>query len=282
MIAGNHDLRLWMGLNAVLNSTVSDLHFFVRMMPKVLPLFIEALGMPEAGLFPVSNLPNEASCRDLLMPPRAWAEAFKTLNAGRLSGKAIQKELDRTAKKVEQLPQKLRECGLSFRQLYRATQVCRFLFLNPQGRYAWFFREMKLIHREGSFVFVHAGLCNEVASLLSTEGCEAINTKFDQLVHSDDLSAVYFGPLFNTVRTKYRDTDYDLTQHNVEQLFACGIHAVVHGHRSRQQGQRLTLRKGIIHFEADITLDINSRRNENLQGQGAGALVIDPSGEVRG
>jgi hypothetical protein len=68
----------------------------------------------------------------------------------------------------------------------------------------------------------------------------------------------------------------------VDYLRRAGIHAVVHGHQSREGGQRLALRAGLLHIECDITLDENSRRRAGLPGPGAGATLISPEGRVMG
>jgi hypothetical protein len=61
-----------------------------------------------------------------------------------------------------------------------------------------------------------------------------------------------------------------------------GVHAVVHGHRNRTEGQQIMLRKGMIHFESDITMDRNSRRKEGLAGYGVGVTLVRPEGCVIG
>jgi hypothetical protein len=49
----------------------------------------------------------------------------------------------------------------------------------------------------------------------------------------------------------------------------------VHGHRNITNGQRIMLRRGMIHIESDITMDRNSRRKEGLEGYGAGVTIVD-------
>jgi hypothetical protein len=61
----------------------------------------------------------------------------------------------------------------------------------------------------------------------------------------------------------------------VEQAYRRGIHTIVHGHRNITRGQRLMLRRGMVHVESDITMDRNSRRKEGLDGYGVGVTIVD-------
>lgn len=65
-------------------------------------------------------------------------------------------------------------------------------------------------------------------------------------------------------------------------LARAGLHMVVQGHVNNHAGQRLLAKQGLLHLEADITLDRTSRALEGLEGIGAGATLIFPSGDVIG
>jgi aconitase A len=68
----------------------------------------------------------------------------------------------------------------------------------------------------------------------------------------------------------------------VEAIHKAGIHVVVQGHINRQQGQRITIKKGLVHVEADITLDSHSRKVEGLKHYGIGATLIDKDAGIVG
>ncbi|SMF39724.1 hypothetical protein SAMN02745866_02569 [Alteromonadaceae bacterium Bs31] len=70
----------------------------------------------------------------------------------------------------------------------------------------------------------------------------------------------------NMMRTQYRAVSLPLTELGLTRLHRMGIHAIVQGHRSRLQGQRLALRQGQLHIECDTTQDRNSRAKKGLQG----------------
>ena len=140
---------------------------------------------------------------------------------------------------------------------------------------------MQLLYREGSFLFIHAGFDDRIINTVEEESFRFLNRLFrKQIKH--DLFEFYYGPLANTMRTKYRDVDMPLTHHGVERAYRQGVHAVVHGHRNRTHGQRIMLRQGMIHIESDITMDRNSRKKEGLDGYGVGVTIIQPEGQVVG
>ena len=166
--------------------------------------------------------------------------------------------------------------------MYAAARKWQELFLHPKGEFAWFFKHMKLARREGSFIFVHAGIDDAMAKLVCEKGVGHLNRKFRKQLsgHPFDL---YYGPMANIIRTKYRKHDRPLTRHGVKMLRQqSAIHVIVHGHRNLLKGQRVRLRKGIVNFECDTTLDRNSRKKEGLKGAGAAVTIFRPEGLVMG
>ena len=47
-------------------------------------------------------------------------------------------------------------------------------------------------------------------------------------------------------------------------------------------GQRLSLRKSLINFECDTSLDRNTRKLEKVRGRGAAVTILEPDGHVLG
>lgn len=281
LLAGNHDVRFLVGLRALgMKGDARSEHLFLRMGPKVIPLLQE---VKAAYLKPrhLRRAPDEAECRALLFPSSAWFDAFPAAAADTLSPAAIDKELRGIRRKAEAFPQACAEAGLSLREVYTAARLCQRLFLEREGEFAWFGRGMKLMHREGSFLFLHAGVDDEVAELLAQAGLRKVNRRYRKQSRQDPFG-FYFGPLVNVMRTKYRDTDLPLTSEGVARLYGEGIYAIVQGHRNRCNGQRIMLREGLVHIEADTTLDRNSRRKEGLRGVGVGVTTILPDGRVLG
>jgi hypothetical protein len=99
---------------------------------------------------------------------------------------------------------------------------------------------------------------------------------------SNDLFDFYYGPIANTIRTKYRETDMPLTRHGVDLLRQAGVQGIVHGHLNLLHGQRVMLRKGMLNFECDATMDRNTRRKEGLKGVGAAVTIFRPEGVALG
>lgn len=282
LLAGNHDVRLLMGIRAMgLERDPRTEHLFVRMGPKVVPLLQEVHAQYLAGKKPARDIPTTRECRRKLYPSARWFDKFPQEAAWLMSEQSIERELIRMRKKVDGFEAACGDAGLSLRDVYATALKCRELFLQPKGEFAWFFRDMQLLYRSGSFLFIHAGFDDRIISLTEEESFAYLNRLFrKQIKH--DLFEFYYGPLANTMRTKYREVDMPLTAHGVERAYRQGVHAIVHGHRNRTNGQRIMLRQGMIHIESDITMDRNSRQKEGLDGYGLGVTIIRPEGRVIG
>ncbi len=281
LLAGNHDLRMRLAVDAIRGerAPLKD-HLFVRMGRKLLPALKEVF---ERFVTPddLCDLPSEKKCKARLLPPKDWASQFEQAAAGHLSDKAIAKEIKKLKAKQKQFEKNVAKTGLGYRELFAATLKCHEVFFTPDGHYAWFYETMDVVSRVGSLLFVHAGLCDEMCELLVAQGPEAVNARFR--AEADRASfGFYFGPLANLVRTKYRASDCALTEYGVDLLHKNGLHMVVQGHVNNHCGQRLLTKRGLLHLEGDITLDRASRRLEGLDGIGAGATLIFPTGDVIG
>ena len=281
LLAGNHDMRLLMGLRMLSMTTHTGTeHLFIRMGPKVLPLLKEVFNHYLQDDL-LADIPRLKICRQRLYPSDSWFDQFPRFAASLMPAKAIEKEVKRVRKRVASFEQDCAEIGLSLRQVYAAALKSQALFLQPGGEFSWFFDRMQLTHREGSFLFLHAGLDDHIVDILSQRGTDHLNDLYRTQINGD-LFEFYFGPVANTIRTKYRDVDFPLTDRGVALANGHGLRAVVHGHQNRTAGQNIVLRQGMIHIEGDVTLDRNSRRKEGLPGHGIGVTIIHPSGQVIG
>ncbi|MES9878423.1 MAG: metallophosphoesterase [Candidatus Sedimenticola sp. PURPLELP] len=283
LLAGNHDVRLLMGIRAMdLERDPTTEHLFVRMGPKVIPLLKEIHDQYlKDRKDALRGIPSAKECRRKLYPSKHWFKEFPKEAAWLMPQQGIDRELTRMRKKTESFEGACKKAGLSMRDVYATALKCKQLFLDPDGEFSWFFHDMQLLCHEGSFLFIHAGLDDRITSLIKEEGIGHLNRLFrKQIKH--DLFEFYYGPLANTMRTKYRDVDMPLTRHGVERAYKQGVHAIVHGHRNRTSGQRIMLRQGMIHIESDITMDRNSRRKEGLDGYGVGVTIIRPEKQVIG
>ncbi|MGB0722288.1 MAG: metallophosphoesterase [Gammaproteobacteria bacterium] len=282
ILAGNHDLRLLLGLRAFANpNDIRSRHFFLRMGAKVVPLLAEvhARFAKEPGYH--DAVPGAAECRRALFPTADWFEAFPRWAGAVMSADNLARERARLGEKQGEFEAAAVNAGMDIRALWAATRRCHRLFVPEDAPLRWFFDCMELSHQEGSFLFVHAGVDDQVARLIEEQGITGLNTRFWNELGQDPI-AVYFGPLANVLRTKYRDTDHPLTAKGVDALHRAGIHAVVHGHQSRVAGQRMALREGLLHVECDITLNCHSRARKGMVGQGAGATIICPERQIIG
>lgn len=282
LLAGNHDMRLLMGLQSLhtKNDPLTD-HLFVRMGNKVIPLLKEVFDLYVTGSPLSSSILSNKECRKRLFPNDDWFEAFPKAAAKSLSAESIERELEKMQNKVNSFEKHCLKAGLSMRDVYATALKCQSLFLDEKGQYAWFFEGMKLIYRKGAFLFLHAGVDDTMCTHIQKIGIKDINQEFKRLI-KQDLFGFYYGTLANSLRTKYRPVDMPLTQNGVKTFKDEGLHVIVHGHKNRKQGQRIVNQNGIMHIEGDITLDRNSRKKEGLNGIGMGAIIIHPTRQIVG
>jgi hypothetical protein len=283
LLAGNHDIRMMLGIRAAgmeLDPRID--HFFIRLGPKMVPFLAEIRDRYLQGKNVLHGIPDSRECRRRLYPSKSWFREFPQLAAWAMPDSTIERELQRLHRKLDNFEADCEQAGFSLRMVYAAARKWQELFLHSKGEYAWFYKRMKLGCREGSFIFVHAGVDDRMAKLISEKGMKHINRKFRKQMYRDPFD-FYYGPMANIIRTKYRPIDMPLTRYGVRKLRKnSGVYAIVHGHRNLLHGQRVMLRKGIVDFECDTTLDRNSRENEGLEGQGAAVTIFRPEGLVMG
>ena len=283
LLAGNHDIRMMIGMKVVGAAPDPRIdHFFIRMGPKMIPFLVNIRDRYLQGKDALRNMPDTRECKRQLYPPKSWFRDFPQLAAWVMPEATIEREVKRLRKKMKIFEVDCQQAGLGLRMVYAAVKKWQELFLHPEGEYAWFYKRMKLGRREGSFIFVHAGIDDRMARLISEKGMKHINRKFRKQMYQDPFD-FYYGPMANIIRTKYRSVDMPLTRLGVKLLRnKSGVHAIVHGHRNLLHGQRVMLRKGMVNFECDTTLDRNTRAREGLAGTGAAVTIFRPEGVVMG
>ena len=282
LLAGNHDLRLLTGLAAISRPKhVSYEHMFVRMGTKVIPLFKEVFERYLADTRWDAKTPDLKTCKAYLFPRDSWFADFPEFAQPHLSQEAITREIKRLHKKANSFEQDCLAHGMDMRMVYAAAQQCQKLFFGKNGKFNWFFKKMQLAYKKGSFLFVHAGLDDDVSQQIKKHGIRKLNKRFKATLR-EDLFAFYFSSLATPFRTKYRDSDPTFTSKGAKAVQHRGIHCIVHGHVNHSDGQQISLQKGLLHVEGDITLDRNSRRKEGLAGIGFGATLIHPKQMIIG
>jgi hypothetical protein len=280
ILAGNHDLRTYLGLFHAGRRETELQHCFVQMGKKSIPLFLEIRETARrAGGLEGPRL-EPAEVRRRLFPDSAWYADFPARAAGLAPLRELCPEAAEIQDKTLQIEAACRRAGLSLAELYLAVLRARQMFVEPQGEFAWYFERMTLARQEGSFLFVHAGLDDTVAHVLHHGGVPALNAWYRRLF-ANDLFGLYHGPVGNVVRTKYREIDPALTARGRADLHAAGIHAIVHGHRSLAHGQRLSLRAGVLQIECDASVDQHTRLHKGLRGAGGAAVIFHPDRRIQ-
>ncbi len=282
MLAGNHDVRVLFGMRTAGDAADAlNGHFFARMGSKAIPLLTEIRNEHSAFDSVLTDVPDTQQCKRLLLPQSAWFAEFREAASGKLSHAACERELDKVAKKTAEFEEQCEQAGLTLREVYASAKLWQQLFLSPSGEFYWFYKKLKLALKHGSFLFVHAGMDDNLAGMIADKSIKSLNKTFKKQLKGSPF-AFYYGSLANCIRTKYRVEDYPLSKHGARRAHSAGVHAIVHGHRNLHHGQRLVLRRELLHVECDITLDKHSREKEQLAGLGAGATIIDPSGFIAG
>lgn len=282
ILAGNHDIRSMLGIHSVgMEPDPKTDHLFIRMGPKTVPFLKEVYDEYLQDKEALRGIPSSRECQRILYPPKNWFDKFPEIATWSMPDQVIDNELRRMREKMMRFGQDCEKAGMNIRMVYAAVKKWQSLFLKPKGEFFWFFDRMALSHHAGSFLFIHAGFDDEIAHLINKKGSNHLNRKFCKKAQQDPFG-FYYGPLANTIRTKYRKTDRPLTPRGVKLLKQSGIQVLVHGHRNLLQGQRIMLRQGIINFECDSTMDRGSRLKEHLSGTGGAVTIFKPEGIVVG
>lgn len=280
VLAGNHDIRTRVGVSCFGATDPRLSHMFIRMGKKSVRLFKEIHEGYTAGRAADYHDLSDAQILEQMLPEPGWAEAFPGVARTYVSEAKIERELVRIPEKQEQMLQEVADAGMGLGEYYAAVCAFRKLFLQPEGEFGWLFGEMRLCHREGAVLFLHAGVDDEMARLIADQGHGELNTRFDTLMQRGAWFDLYNGPVGNVFRTKYRDSEPILTAEGVAALGGAGIHAIAHGHRNITLGQRMIFRRGLLNFECDASIDRNTRALEGLSARGAAATVFRQDGSV--
>ena len=279
ILAGNHDVRVLLGMIAVdQHKDRYNEHFFIRTGQKIIPLLKEIRDDYVTDK-EMKAVPSTGECRKRLYPSEGWFDAFPHTAKGYIRPAQIRRELARIQKKYERFERVCAKHGMNLRDVYAAVEKWKQLFLEPKGEFNWFFKRMRLGLRSGSLLFVHAGLDNVIARQLFHGGVKDINRSFRHALKHRPFT-FYYGPLCNTNRTTYRDVDHPLSSHGTRYLRRAGISAVIHGHRNLHHGQRIAMRKSLLNFECDTSVDRHTRHHEGIKGKGAGVTIIEPKGHI--
>lgn len=272
ILAGNHDVRFLAGLLALKKPhDPLQAHFFGRMGKKAISLLAEIY--QEKG-----NHPNPKHQHYFV--DADWSKNFKKHAKKHLNKKLIKKEVVQLHEKQDKMHGAWLKEFSSTEQLDHAVSWAVDLFLTPNGEFYHFFRQLKLLHTEGSFLFSHAGIDDCLANLIHQGKIDQINHSFQQKLDQAQLFEIYYGTLGNAFRTKYRDYDWPFTAKGAQQLKAKGIFALVNGHRHHLNGQQLLVKNGLLNFECDTQLNCHCRAKDAMQTDGWSATIFKQDGSV--
>lgn len=281
LLAGNHDIRVYAGLLAL--NFMDDLrqsHFFVRMGRKVASFLAEVYQTYcQNELNPTPTL-SESFILKELMPQDDWFELFPEYAANFMNPSQIDKEIRQIKHKKIDLLTACADLGLGLKEVYQAAHKAKQLFIDKDGEFNWFFQELVLMHRSGSYLFSHAGLDDQVAQQIEQQGVESLNNAFKEAMSKGLIFQMYYSAYGNVFRTKYRDKDFPLTEFGSRTLKSQRIFALVNGHRSHLNGQQLFVRQGLLNFECDTQLNANCRKQSKINTPGEAVTIFSTNGTV--
>ncbi|MBO1923092.1 metallophosphoesterase [Thiomicrorhabdus sp. 6S3-12] len=280
LLSGNHDLRVYAGLLAT--NHLDDLrqaHFFVRMGRKTAAFFAEIFEQ-YCRDEKIASIP-QSLIEAQLMPDEQWFELFPQYACNFMSAKQLKKELKQIRKKKQDFIEAWNSYGYDWNQLMMAVTTAKQLFIEQDGEFFWFFQNLQLMQRHGSYLFCHAGIDDRIAHRLLKEPVEDINQQFNQALQLGKIFEIYYSELGNVVRTKYRNKDWAFSELGAQALKNQGIYALVNGHRAHHDGQQLIIRQGILHFECDTELNANCRAKSNLPANGQAVTIFSSDGTVQ-
>lgn len=272
LLIGNHDMRTYMGLKYVGSKNPEYSYLFSRLGRRAVPLikeFVSRYQLKEATF-------SDDFIMEQLFVDKDWPQDFSLMSKDKLSPARLKKELRKAHKKKKELLGTLEQQGVSLQLAYSAIKRMQKEFF--EGEFCWLWNYMSVAHREGSFLFVHAGIDDYAASIVNSQGYHEINRIFWSGIKREDAALTYNNPISNVFRTKYRDVDWPLTGSGSSMLHDCGIYALVHGHQTSFIGQRMKLRNKLLNIEADCAVDCNTRNAKELWTPGFAVTILEPSG----
>ncbi|MES9896575.1 MAG: metallophosphoesterase, partial [Candidatus Thiodiazotropha endolucinida] len=155
LLAGNHDLRIKLGIASVgMDPDPRHDHFFIRMGSKVIPMLREIVDEYLQEKDALKGVPPTRTCRRILYPPKRWFKEFPKMASWVMPDKRMARELKRLKEKIDDFESDCEAVGLSLRHVYAAVMKWQQLFLKPKGEFSWFFKQMQLVYRQGSFLFL--------------------------------------------------------------------------------------------------------------------------------
>ena len=275
LLAGNHDIRTFVGIHYMGHKSIKTSHLFTRVGGKSLTLFKEIYDKYKGQLEECPH--TEEELKDILFPDETWLKEFPYYAMEIIHPMKLKKETQRISEKIIEIQETTKALGLTLKDIWSCVMKAREIFLHEQGEYYWVFQNLELAKIYGSFVFVHGGLDDKILPELFAKNTDDLKTWFhDQL--KEDAFDLYHGPIGNCFRTKYRLYDHPLSKEGIEDLHSRGIYAIVHGHLNQNKGQRLIYRENMLHFQCDCSLDENTRKKEGIPDPGMAVTIFRPEG----
>ena len=101
ILAGNHDVRMMLGINSIdLEPDPRTDHFFIRMGRKMVPFLKEISEQYLQGENALRDVPSARECRRILYPPKSWFRDFPLHAVWHMPDATIEKEVEKLHDKI--------------------------------------------------------------------------------------------------------------------------------------------------------------------------------------
>ncbi|MEW8245471.1 MAG: metallophosphoesterase, partial [Candidatus Thiodiazotropha endolucinida] len=118
LLAGNHDLRVKLGIASVgMDPDPRHDHFFIRMGSKVIPMLREIVDEYLQDKDALKGVPPTRTCRRILYPPKRWFKEFPKMASWVMPDKRMARELKRLKEKIDDFESDCEAVGLSLRHV---------------------------------------------------------------------------------------------------------------------------------------------------------------------
>lgn len=289
ILAGNHDLRIWLTLKALDATEQGQIDYLAEHLERAQLLVREVLDravtlLPPLGKKTKARHKKAGSKKAAAKSHKVFQQLFglDPDRNGATSDRpgAFSRRPAWLEEQWQQITSFYRERGIEPEQLYNGLLEAYDLLVPPSGAYGWLFQEMQLMLRYGSFLLVHGGVDDTLCAQLAGQGLDGINREFRTRLAAALPRELIAGPFGNCTLTKYRPSDEALTSEGVRQLHAEGILAIVHGHDNQVGQQNIAYRQELLHFQCDASLNRCTRELQGLPTKGMAVVVFEPQGKL--
>lgn len=268
VLMGNHDLRTIVGLEGLYSNNPLAKHSLVRLGSRLVELSIDVSGNLPYKVYQNGYRRASSDYESVFTIDEKWERDFRDSVRGALKSR-VEKEIRKTRKKAHELRGAMLQQQMSYILLWKLLdQLYNFMYSLE------FVKNIEVLYRAGSFLFVHAGLNDTAASYIAKHGVEGLNqyARRSLKTHPFHTYNGWIGDLTRTKNVGYKPSNYfSLTDKGTSLLHSIGIHGFLRGHQSNIKGPTVSAtphKEPLLEIGCDCCMNMNSRREEGVYTPG--------------